>query len=210
MMQQLQAAPLTALGGGTIQNVPVGLARPGLTFDFVRIPIPFPRLIAIPTTPQITIPFAAPQAVAFAPQAAAPVMQQFAPAPVAPVVQQVAAAPVAPFVQQVAAPQAMMPVSGQVTVPVQGQVTVPVNGQVTVPVQGQVPVPAGAVFTQPAPIAAAPQVVTVQAAPAAPIAPTAPAAPQSLNPQDVDAFCRQVDALKAALEAQKAARGCPK
>src|SRR5205085_1443546 len=92
--------------------------------------------------------------------------------------------------------QMTVPVQGQVTVPVQGQVTVPVQGQATVPVQGQLAAPVQA------PQFVAPP-ITLQ-----PTAPAAPVAPQALNPQDVDAFCRQVDALKAALEQQKAAQGC--
>jgi hypothetical protein len=67
---------------------------------------------------------------------------------------------------------------------------VPVQGHAVVPVQGQAVAPV------------APPAAVV------PVAPAAPAAPQPLNPQDVEAFCRQVEALKAALEAQQRAAGC--
>jgi hypothetical protein len=193
-------APVSALGG-SVQSVPSGRARPGLTIDFFNLPIPFPRLIAVPTSPEITVPVAAPQYVAYAPQPQ-PVAYAPQPQPVAyaPQPQPVAYAPQAPVQPVMAAPvappqQTMVPVQGQVTVPVQGQVTVPVQGQVAVPISGQTPVPVSS-----------PMVIPIQAAPA----PTAamPVTSQPLNPQDVDNFCRQVDALKAALEAQKKAAGC--
>jgi hypothetical protein len=43
----------------------------------------------------------------------------------------------------------------------------------------------------------------------APVAPQAPPA-QPISPQTLEDYCRQVDALKAALDASKAAMGCPK
>jgi hypothetical protein len=148
-------APMSA-PGVIVPAAPVGRARPGIALDFIRIPIPFPRLIAVPTTPEVTIP------IAYQPQVpAAPV---YAAAPVYP------AAPVAPPVQA----------------PVY-QVQAPVA-----PVMAQ-PVMAQPVVAQP---------VAVQ--------PVAPQQPQAISPQTLADYCRQIDALKAALDASKAAMGCPK
>jgi hypothetical protein len=169
-MPQLMTAPQAyaplAAPAGLVQAVPVGRARPGITLDFIRIPIPILRLIAVPTTPEITVPLAAPQLVAYQPQAVMP--------PVA-----------AP---QVVAPAAVVPQApAPAVVPFQGAV-VPVQGQALLPIQGQAAVP---MVAQP-----------VMSAPVAP-QPTQP-----LSPQDVAEYCRQIDALKAALDASKAAVGC--
>ncbi len=169
---------------GYVQSVPLGRARPGLTIDFVRIPIPILRLIAVPTTPEVTIPVAAPQMVAFQPQAA-PVAYAAPPVAAPPV-----AAPVAPQ-------QAIVPVQGQAIVPVQGQAIVPVQGQAVVPIQAPAAVPMAAQPMVAQPMVAQPLVAAPQAA-------------QPLSPQDVEAYCRQIEALKAALDASKAAMGCGK
>jgi hypothetical protein len=217
MSPQYAAAPqpqgMMALApmGGAFQSAPVGRARPGLTLDFIRVPIPILRLVAIPTTPEYAaVPIAAapyfpaapvapqPYPVAAAPQPmipqpvlpAPPMMA--APAPVAPVPVAVPQPVVQPAPVAVAPPpqaptHTIVGIQGQAIVPVQGQAVVPVQGQAIVPLQGQTglplapaPAPCEPVFT--------PQVATP--------------APQPLNPATVDAFCRQVDALKAALQAQ--------
>ncbi|MCI0457361.1 MAG: hypothetical protein L0Z62_10365 [Gemmataceae bacterium] len=175
--------------GAIAQSVPVGRARPGITLDFIRIPIPILRLIAVPTTPEITVPWAAAQAIPVAPvPQALPVA-----APVAPTYVQALPQPVVPVQPQVVAPaqpqaQAVVPVQGHAVVPVQGQAIVPVQGQAVVPVQGQ-------------PVAA-----PVVAQPVAPQAfPVAPQAARPLSLEEVEEFCRRVQALKAALEARSGA-----
>jgi len=98
-----------------------GRARPGLTFDFIRIPIPFPRFIAVPTQPEFRM----------------TAVQQSVPAQ-AVMMQQAAFSQAAPMMASAAYPaqnHAVVPVTGQAVVPVQGQAIVPVQGQAVVPVQ---------------------------------------------------------------------------
>jgi hypothetical protein len=108
---------------------PAGRARLGLTFDFFRLPIPFPRLIAVPeaVAPVQAVAMMAPQS--FAPQSFAP--QSFAPQSFAP--------QSAPAQQHV-----MVPVPGTVDVPVQTMMKVPYQAHVPVPVQSQAFVPQSA------------------------------------------------------------------
>ena len=82
--------------------------------------------------------------------------------------------------------QAVVPVQGQAVVPVQGQAVVPVQGQAVVPVTGQA--------------AAAQGVAGAQV-----LMPATAQGVQCLNPQDVEEFCRRVQALKAAMQAHSSA-----
>lgn len=123
------------------QSAPSGRARPGLTIDFFRLPIPFPRLIAVPDAPQQV------QMAMFQPQSFVPVPQQqtFQPQSFVPQPQQQAFVPQSFSPQpQIFQPQSMMPVQGSVNIPVQGTVNVPVQGHVPVPVQPQSFVPQSA------------------------------------------------------------------
>jgi hypothetical protein len=196
----------------------------GLTFDFIRIPVPVPRFVAIPTTQEITLPMAiAPQAVGAGPVAAMPqtVMYQAAvpQAPMAAVLPQAAyyqaAAPQA-IMQQASVPQAMMqpavpaavpeppthalvPYQAHAIVPYQGQAVVPVQGQAMVPLQGQTAAQPQTFIANPAAIPQAPQPNAFTFVPQ----PTA----QPLRMEDVDEFCRRVQALKNSIEAQRARGG---
>jgi hypothetical protein len=58
------AAPAPVIPQATVTHVPMNRARLAFTFDFVHLPVPFIRPVAIPTTPEYT--FALP------PQPAAP------------------------------------------------------------------------------------------------------------------------------------------
>lgn len=148
-------APVAATG----IHRPINRARLGLTLDFIRLPIPVPRFIAVPTAPEAHV----------------------ALAPVAPV------APVAPIAYQ--------------------QPVAPVYAAPAAPIAAYQPVPVAPYAAQPvAPMMAAPAYQPVYQ-PVAP-APVAPTAPQPASPSTVADFCRQIDALKAALDAQKAALGC--
>jgi hypothetical protein len=175
-----------------------GRARPALAFDFVRIPFPILRLVAVPTTPEVTVPMAA-QALTVAPQAL--VQPQAFVQPQA-LVQPQAVVQAPPVVQPqaIVQPQAQaVPVQGTVDVPVQGSVKVPVEGHAIV--QGQGVSPQGLIVS--------PQSITVtpQAAPATPDAITlgllSPQALQSADPQVVAQFYQRVDALKAACDRQR-------
>jgi hypothetical protein len=247
MANPYQAPAQMAVVSG--QSVPAGRARPGLTIDFFRLPIPYPRLVAIPTAPEMAmVPMAAPQVFAVQPQAVtpvAPMMQQAlaaqpqelvaAPPQAAPqlyAVQPQAVTPVAPMMQQafvaqpqalvaappqptvyqpqavVAAPQAAAPVPTQAVVPVQGHAVIPVQGQAVVPVQGQAVVPVQGQSLSPiqAPAYAAPQVTAQLLTPPPPVPQAAfslsPQALKTLSPEEVEKFCRQVQALQKAMESQ--------
>lgn len=203
-----QVAPLTAMSYA--HSVPVGRARPGITLDFIRIPIPFPRLIAVPTVPEVTVPVSAPQMVAMQSQAfaTAPVMPQAVavqPQAVVTTMPQAAVAqplvPAAPQAMPVAS-QATVPVQAQAVVPVQGQAVVPVQGQVIVPVQGQAMISAPGQALAPAPAQAiAVQATLPQTAAVPQTVVLSPQAQKTLSPAEVEAFCRQVEAYKKAMEA---------
>jgi len=201
-MPQLASYGMQAIpAGAQVTQIPTGRARLGLTLDSIRIPIPIPRFIAVPTTPEVVLPAvvgaygATPAAFPTMPMAAAPMMQAAYAQPVQPMMMQpqmmqpqmMAAAyqqPVqtmqpmmmpAPMVAP-AAPPAMLPVQGQLTVPVAGQVPAHLLGQAAVaPTLGAVP-------------------------------PAAPAV--ALDPRTAAEYCRQVEALKAALDASAKAMGC--
>jgi hypothetical protein len=143
--QQMMMVPMAQSAG------PAGRARPGLTLDFFRLPIPFPRLIAVPEAAPVmqAVAVMAPQS--FAPQSFVP--QSFAPQP----------APQA-FVPQAA------PVQQHVMVPVPGTVDVPVQTTMKVPYQAHVPVPVPpqSFVPQSAPVQLTPQATTVQPQSSAP------------------------------------------
>jgi hypothetical protein len=150
---------------------PAGRARPGLTFDFFRLPIPFPRLIAVPEAvpPVQAVAMMAPQS--FAPQSFAP--QSFAPQSFAP--------QSAPAQQHV-----MVPVPGTVDVPVQTMMKVPYQAHVPVPVQSQAFVPQSA--------AVRPQLMSPQATTAQPQSTAQPVV--CIPAQQAEEFYRLLEQMK--------------
>ncbi len=176
MMAPTQAAPMyqPQAAPGFFQNVTQG-ARLGLTFDFLRIPIPIPKLIAVPTAPAVPMMMAAQQPVIAAQQ---PVMAAPQPA--------------------MAAPQmARVPVQGQAVVPVQGQALVPVQGQAMVPVQGQAMVPAQSPQQVMVPVQRPMAVPQAQHRYAIVPQPQAPAqAPRQPTLEELEEFCRQVAEMR--------------
>jgi hypothetical protein len=168
---------------------PAGRARPGLTLDFFRLPIPFPRLIAVPeAAPQMqAVAMVMPQS--FAPQSFAP--QSFAPQSFAP--QSFAPQSFAPqsFAPQ-AAPQqhVMVPVPGTVDVPVQTMMKVPYQAHVPVPVQPQSFVPQS-MAVQPQAMIGVPQ-ATAGFRPQSAVQPQM----QGITLQQAEEFCRMVEQMK--------------
>jgi hypothetical protein len=172
---------------------PAGGARPGLTIDFFRLPIPFPKLIAVPdAAPQMqAVAMVAPQS--YAPQAYAP--QSYAPQAFAP----------QSFVPQ-AAPQqhVMVPVPGTVDVPVQTMMKVPYQAHVPVPVQPQSFAP-HSVAVQPQSVAVQPQGMIPIVPHGAVCPPQAGAAPQmqGITLQQAEEFCRLVEQMKKQMNERK-------
>lgn len=175
---QMMMVPTSA-----VTSSPVGAARPGLTFDFIRIPIPFPRLIAVPTQPQMQAVAVAPQAMVMpqamvAPQAAMVMPQAAMVQPQAMVMPQAAMVPVQPQA-------AMIPVQPQAAM-VQPQAMIPVQPQAAmVPVQPQ----AAMVHVQP-------QAAVVQPQAMVPVQPQA----QGISLREAEEFCRMVQEMKRRMD----------
>ncbi|HKI36850.1 MAG TPA: hypothetical protein VKA46_33670 [Gemmataceae bacterium] len=201
--QMMIMAPQFATSASAAQSVPVGRARPGITFDFFRLPIPYPRLIAVPTTPEVTTIPMAQSVVALQPQATAFAlpMQAQAMVPVqAQAVMPVQAQAVMPVQAQAVMPvqaQAVMPVQAQAFMPVQAQAMAPVQAQAVMPVQAQAVAPAQTVMVQQAMPAQA--LIPQQMAPAQAVTSMCPPCPlRTLTLQEAEEICRQLQQYKAA------------
>jgi hypothetical protein len=193
--QAMVASPqaLTSPAAGVNYTV-AGRARPGLTIDFIRIPIPFPRLVAIPTTPEITVPVAQPQLTVAQPQAVVAAPQQYVAQPQAVVAApQYVARPQAVAVPPPAPPQpqarATVPVKGKAVVPVE----VPVRGKAVVPVRGRA-APSRAVTPQQArPECVCPADILQQAL-------TSPESLKDLPPEKLKQLADQLGAARQAVQ----------
>lgn len=187
---QVQSVPVMAMAesGSDFEHTLASSARPGLTFDFIRLPIPIPKLVAVPTAPRMrAFSMSMPQAVPVQSVPMQSVPMQSVPVQTMPV-QSMAATqmvqPVQAMQMPVAQAQTMVPIQGQAVVPVQGQAIVPVQGQALVPVQSQAMVPTQA--AQQIMIQPQAQIVPTQAATQA-----APAQAQGqLTANDLDTICR--------------------
>lgn len=196
---QMMMVPTSAM-----TSSPVGAARPGLTFDFIRIPIPFPRLIAVPTQPQMQAVAVAPQAMVMpqamvAPQAAMVMPQAAMVQPQAMIPVQPQAAMVQP--QAMVMPQAaMVPVQPQAAM-VQPQAMIPVQPQAAmVPVQPQAAMvhvqPQAAVVQPQAMVPVQPQAAVVQPQAMIPVQPQA----QGISLREAEEFCRMVQEMKRRMD----------
>ena len=204
MMQAYSTAPaataFSAVGPAEVQSVPANRARLAIGLDTIRIPIPFPRFFAVPTTEEMTVRVQQ-QSVVQSQAFAAPVQQAFYQTQAfAPPVQANSFA-----LQAQAAPPQLVPVQSAQMVQMQAQ---PAQ---LVPVQSA-PAPVAVARPKRPPPA---QLVPVQSQSAQPVTlcppcpPCPPCASQAATQQKLDECNRELETLKALIKERYPAKPAP-